>query len=55
MGELVSTRMAGPPALMELENRFAKTLASVDSFKASADALELFSDGDIVATFHVSD
>ena len=30
---LVSTKMAGPPELMELERNLAKTLAAVDAFQ----------------------
>ena len=55
MSELVSTRMAGPPELMELENSFAKTLQSVDSFHVHGDELALSSKGDVVAVFHVVD
>jgi len=52
MGELASTRMAGPPALMELESNFAKTLKSVDGFHVHGDELELLSKGTVVAIFH---
>ena len=51
MGEIVSTRMAGPPDLMDLENKFAKTLATVNGFHVHGEELELLSDGNIVATF----
>jgi heat shock protein HslJ len=51
MGKLVSTKMAGPPALMELERNFAKTLATVDGFDVSGNELTLSSDGAVVATF----
>jgi hypothetical protein len=51
MGELVSTRMAGPPALMELEREFAQTLASVDGFQVFGNKLTLTRDGAVVATF----
>ena len=55
MGELVSTKMAGPPALMELENEFAKALASVDGFHVHGNELELLSKGTVVATFSTED
>lgn len=51
MGDLVSTRMAGPPALMELEKNFAKTLAAVDGYAVSGNVLTLSSAGTVVATF----
>jgi hypothetical protein len=51
MGELVSTKMAGPPALMTLEGDFAKAMASVDGFHVHGDELELFSKGTVVAKF----
>ncbi len=55
MGQLVSTKMAGPPTLMELENNFAKALSSVDGFHVHGNDLELSSKGIIVATFHSMD
>ncbi len=55
MGELVSTRMAGPPELMNLENEFAKVLRSVDGFHVHGDELELLSHGSVVATFRASE
>jgi heat shock protein HslJ len=51
MGSLVSTKMAGDPALMELEANLAKALASVDAFEVSGDELTLSSDGAVVATW----
>jgi len=51
MGSLVSTKMAGDPALMELEGTLAKALASVDAFQVSGDELTLSSNGTVVATF----
>lgn len=51
MGEIVSTKMAGPEELMELEARFAKTLRSVDSFHVHGDELELLDGENVVATF----
>jgi heat shock protein HslJ len=55
MGKLVSTKMAGPPALMELERNFAKTLATVDGFDVSGKELTLSSEGAVVATFRSGD
>jgi heat shock protein HslJ len=52
MGDIVSTRMAGPPELMALESKFAKVLASVNNFHVHGDELELFIDTKIVATLH---
>jgi heat shock protein HslJ len=51
MGELVSTRMAGPAVLMDLEARFSKALASVDGFHVRGNELELMSQGVVVAKF----
>jgi hypothetical protein len=51
MSDLASTRMAGPPELMELERNFAKTLRGVDSFKVSGNELTLSSEGKVVAVF----
>lgn len=51
IGDFISTRMAGPPDLMELENEYAKTMASVDGFHVHGDELELLSKGAVVANF----
>ena len=51
MGSLVSTKMAGDPALMELEANLAKALASVDAFRVSGGVLTLSSNGTVVAAF----
>lgn len=50
MGELVSTKMAGPPELMDLERKLAHALSSVDEFHAHDDELRLLSKGIRVAT-----
>ena len=50
-GSLVSTKMAGEPALMELENNFAKALATVDGYQISGNELTLTSKGTAVAIF----
>jgi len=55
MGELASTRRAGPPELMELEREFAKTLAQVDGFHAHDKTLALLRGGETVATFGVEE
>ncbi len=55
MGELVSTKMAGDPALMELEKDFAKVLKSVDGFHVHGNELELTSNETVVAAFRSED
>ncbi|MEZ6073190.1 MAG: amidohydrolase family protein [Pirellulales bacterium] len=52
MGELASTRMAGPPELMELESNFAKALTSVNGFQVADSELRLLSEEKVVAIFH---
>ena len=49
MGDIASTKKAGPPELMELENNFASTLAKVNGFKVSENELTLSTDGKVVA------
>lgn len=51
MSDLASTKKAGPPDLMELENSFAKMLRGVDSFKVSGNELTLSTAGKVVAIF----
>jgi len=51
MGTLASTKMAGDPALMELERDLAMALASVDTYQVSGDKLMLSGKGTIVAKF----
>jgi predicted amidohydrolase YtcJ/heat shock protein HslJ len=51
MGDIVSTKKAGPPELMELESSFAKALAKVDGFNVSENELTLSTDGKVVAVF----
>jgi heat shock protein HslJ len=55
MGEIVSTKMAGDPALMELESNFTKALSSVDGFHVHGSNLELLSRGKVVTTFRSED
>jgi hypothetical protein len=55
MGEITSTKMAGNPALMELENDFTKALSSVDGFHVHGNELELLNRGTVVATFRSED
>jgi predicted amidohydrolase YtcJ/heat shock protein HslJ len=51
MSSLVSTKMVGDPALMELEGNLAKALASVDAFQVSSDELTLSNNGTVIAKF----
>ena len=51
IGDLASTKMAGPPELMDQEQAFAKALASVDDYRVQGDELTLSSDGVVVAEF----
>ncbi len=51
LGQLMSTTIAGPPQLMELEHRFSSIMATVDGFHVSGNRLELLSGGRVVATF----
>lgn len=53
LGQLTSTRLAGTPEKMELEQRFSKTLVSIDSFHVKDNQLELISGGKVVAVFQV--
>jgi heat shock protein HslJ len=55
LGQLVSTRMAGPPELMELERSFSKTMASVNGFHVEGNQLQLLSGGSVVAEFRSKD
>lgn len=52
LSALASTRMAGDPQAMDLEQNLAKTLASVDAFQVDGDELKLSSRGTVVAEFH---
>jgi hypothetical protein len=51
MGDLLSTKKAGPPELMQLEDHFTKTLAGVNGFTVAGDKLTLLTDGAAVAEF----
>jgi heat shock protein HslJ len=55
IGELASTKMAGPPELMALENRFAGTLRTVNGFHVRGSRLELRRDETVVAIFQARD
>jgi heat shock protein HslJ len=55
MGELVSTRKAGPADLMDLEGRFTKALAGVNGFIGGGKKLTLLTDGKEVAAFQSSE
>jgi heat shock protein HslJ len=48
-GPVMSTRMAGDPALMELEASLSKVLASVNELRENPEELHLLSEGKIVA------
>ena len=55
MSELVSTRKAGPPELMELEREFARTLSQVDGFHAHGNELVLLKATIPVAKFRADE
>jgi heat shock protein HslJ len=55
LGQLVSTKMAGPPDLMELERNFSKTMASVNGFHVNGNKLQLLSGGSVVAEFRTAE
>ena len=55
LGELMSTKMGGPPSLMELETSFSTTMSSVDGFHVSGNDLELLSMGSVVAKFRAAE
>jgi len=55
MGQLISTKMAGPPKLMKLESEFAKGISSADKFHVHGTEMELFRGPKVVATLHSSD
>jgi heat shock protein HslJ len=52
MGEISSTRMAGPPELMEREAEFARALRSVNGFHVQGNKLELPGNDKLLATRH---
>ncbi len=51
IGDLMSTRMAGPAELMELESKFSSVMTLVDGFHVQGNDLELLSAGVVVAKF----
>ena len=55
LGQLVSTKMAGPSALMELESNFSEIMVSVSGFHVRGNELQLLSDGRVVAEFRARD
>jgi predicted amidohydrolase YtcJ/heat shock protein HslJ len=55
MGEIVSTKKAGPREVMDLENEFANTLRGVDGFHVHGDQLQLLSGDSVVATFRADE
>lgn len=50
-GQIISTRMAGDPALMEQESKFTIALESADAFEVADNQLVLSNDGAVVAKF----
>ena len=54
LGQLVSTKMAGPSVLMELERNFSEIMVSVNGFHVRGNKL-LLSDGRVVAEFRARD
>jgi heat shock protein HslJ len=54
LGQLSSTRMAGPPELVMLEREFSEGLASVDAFHVEGNRLDLLRGDDVIATFRNS-
>jgi predicted amidohydrolase YtcJ len=55
LGELVSTKRAGPAELMELERDFSNTMTSVNGFHVQGNALQLLRGGDVVAEFRAGE
>lgn len=51
LGQLVSTKMAGPSDLMELERNFSEIMVSVNGFHVRGNELQLLSEGRGVAEF----
>lgn len=52
LGQLMSTAIAGPLQLMELERRFSDVMATIDGFHVRGNQLDLLSGGKVVATFN---
>ncbi len=51
LGQLSSTKMAGPPELVMLEREFSAGLASVDAFHVEGNRLDLLRGDEVIATF----
>jgi len=51
-GPLATTMMAGPPAMMEQEQRFLRLLGDADSAEIGSDKLSLFADGRLILTLN---
>jgi len=49
LGPIISTRMAGPPALMDLEHQFLEVLGQARACAVEGDALVLERDGAVLA------
>jgi heat shock protein HslJ len=55
LGQLSSTKMAGPPELVMLEREFSAGLASVDAFHVEGNRLDLLRGDEVIATFRHTD
>ncbi len=55
LGDLMSTRMAGPPERMELERELSTTLATINAFHVQGNQLQLLRNDEIVAEFQVQE
>lgn len=54
-GSLASTRMAGPPEAMELEQAYLKALAAVDAARLTEGRLELLHQGEVAMRFEAAE
>ncbi len=53
-GPLMSTRMAGPPERMELEQRYLKALDAADRWELRDGVLTLYATGSVAAVFEAA-
>lgn len=51
LGDIMSTKMAGPQTLMELEKLFISTLRKVNAYKLSDKSLELYQNETLALSF----
>jgi heat shock protein HslJ len=49
--QMTSTRMAGPPATMKLEDSFLKVLTTTTNYRRDGDKVELLAGGKVIAAF----